>query len=418
MASVNFLYRSRKSNAELQLRLLYRYEGKDYVLSAKTRLSVSAEYWNKFHQLKRPKDIHIINLQHDINAELNKIESHILNSFHNASPLAVNKEWLIKTLDTYYNPNSIDTSIPIGLVDYIEYFIVSRETEVSKASIAKFRVIKHKLQRFEAFYSSVILIADVNENFKNRFVEFSMHENYSTNTIQRELVLIKTFCKHARLNGLEVSPQMDNLNIKKEKVKHIYLSFDELAEIEKVELKHDYLENARDWLIISCYTGQRVSDFMRFEKSMIRIENEKKLLEFTQKKTKKIMTIPLHKKVLEILDKNGGHFPRKISDQRYNDYIKLVCKEAKINESIKSRKLKNISEDKNEKVFRKVEDTYEKWKLVSSHIGRRSFASNFYGTIPTNYLIYVTGHSTETMFLQYIGKSNKDIAMELTNYFN
>jgi hypothetical protein len=29
----------------------------------------------------------------------------------------------------------------------------------------------------------------------------------------------------------------------------------------------------------------------------------------------------------------------------------------------------------------------------------------------------MTGHTTEGMFLTYIGKSNKDIAMELTNYF-
>ena len=55
--------------------------------------------------------------------------------------------------------------------------------------------------------------------------------------------------------------------------------------------------------------------------------------------------------------------------------------------------------------------------LVSSHIGRRSFASNNYGKIPTSFLMYITGHTTEAMFLTYIGKSNKDIAMELTNYF-
>jgi len=60
---------------------------------------------------------------------------------------------------------------------------------------------------------------------------------------------------------------------------------------------------------------------------------------------------------------------------------------------------------------------FEKWELVTSHIGRRSFATNFYGEIPTSYLIYVTGHSTESMFLNYIGKSNKDLALELTKYF-
>jgi hypothetical protein len=60
---------------------------------------------------------------------------------------------------------------------------------------------------------------------------------------------------------------------------------------------------------------------------------------------------------------------------------------------------------------------YEKCDLCSSHIGRRSFSSNKYGIIPTSFLKYITGHSTEEMFLTYIGKSNKDIAMELTKYF-
>ena len=60
---------------------------------------------------------------------------------------------------------------------------------------------------------------------------------------------------------------------------------------------------------------------------------------------------------------------------------------------------------------------YKKYELVTSHIGRRSFATNFYGKIPTSFLIYMTGHSTEAMFLNYIGKSNKDIALEMTKYF-
>ena len=60
---------------------------------------------------------------------------------------------------------------------------------------------------------------------------------------------------------------------------------------------------------------------------------------------------------------------------------------------------------------------YKKCELITSHVGRRSFCTNFYGTIPTTYLMNVSGHSTEQMFLTYLGKSNKDLAMEITNYF-
>jgi integrase len=154
---------------------------------------------------------------------------------------------------------------------------------------------------------------------------------------------------------------------------------------------------------------------MRFTKEQIRIENGKHLIEFTQQKTGKNMTVALHPKVLEILNKRSGNFPYKISAQKYNDFIKDVCKLAEINEPTKGSKM--VETQKGSKVYRKQSGTYKKYELVTSHIGRRSFATNFYTTIPTSLLINITGHSTEAMFLNYIGKSNKDLALEITKYF-
>ena len=154
---------------------------------------------------------------------------------------------------------------------------------------------------------------------------------------------------------------------------------------------------------------------MNFTDEQIRTEKGKQLIEFTQKKTGKNMTVPLHPKILEILKKRNGKFPYKISDQKYNDFIKVVCELTEINEPTKGSKL--VETETDSKVYRKKTGTYKKWELVTSHVGRRSFATNFYGKIPTTYLIYVTGHSTEAMFLNYIGKSNKDLALEITNYF-
>ena len=120
-------------------------------------------------------------------------------------------------------------------------------------------------------------------------------------------------------------------------------------------------------------------------------------------------------KLLEILNKRNGRFPPPLSDQKYNDYIKTVGRIAELTYKVKGSK--KTETKPNSKIYRKETGLYEKCDLISSHIGRRSFATNFYGQIPTTYLIYVTGHSTEAMFLNYIGKSNKDLAMELTKYF-
>ena len=45
MATVNFLYRSSKPEANLTLRLLFRFEGTDYVFAENTKIKVSKEYY-------------------------------------------------------------------------------------------------------------------------------------------------------------------------------------------------------------------------------------------------------------------------------------------------------------------------------------------------------------------------------------
>lgn len=415
MATVNFLYRSTKNQATLNIRLLYRYGEKDYVYGAKTLLKVDKEYWEKYHNQKRPKHIEIANKQQEVKAEINNIQNFILDAFEKAVPSSIDKIWLQTKINNYYNRDSDQIQIPKGLVDFVPYYIKEKDNDITPSTVKKLNVIKHKLQRYEKEKNVTLLISDINEQFKNNFIAYCKKENYAIGTIQRDLVFIKTFCNYAFEKGLEVDRNLNKVKIKtKKEIKHTYLSIEELAQIEKVEL-NESLSNVRDWLIISCYTGQRISDFMNFNSNKIRIENEKPLLEFKQKKTGKLMTIPVHPKVMEILEKRSGQFPIRISDQKYNDYLKDVCKEAKINEKIEGSKKVEI-EPKSGK-YRKEDGIYEKWELISSHIGRRSFATNFYGKIPTAHLIFMTGHTTERMFLEYIGKSTKDTALELFNYF-
>ncbi len=401
----------------LELNFLFRFNGNDHVIASSTNLEVSKDYWKNKHKLK-VKDISVINKQIEINTEINKITNHILKAFEQsgASDL-LNKQWLDKQLNSYYNRNTKIKTIPKDIVRFIEYYVEQRLNEVKPASITKFKVVKHKLQRLENHIGRSIFINEINEEFKELFVNYCKGENYSQNTMQRELNIIKMFCKFAKYKGVDVHIELEGLKLNKEKTEKIYLSLKEIDQIEAVQIDKPYLINARDWLIISCFTGQRISDFMRFNKEMIRVEDSKTLLEFDQQKTGKTMTIPLHSKVTSILNKYNGDFPKRISDQRYNDYLKEVCKIAKLHQKVKGKKQINISKDPLERKVRRIEGMYPKYELVTSHIGRRSFATNHYGKIPTSYLIYVTGHSSEEMFLNYIGKSNKDMALELTKYF-
>ncbi|MEN5133433.1 hypothetical protein [Elizabethkingia anophelis] len=121
------------------------------------------------------------------------------------------------------------------------------------------------------------------------------------------------------------------------------------------------------------------------------------------------MLIPLHPEVISIIDKNEGHFPPSLNIKQYNDDIKEIARISGINETLKTRK--RIGHRTKSLII-------EKWQAITSHIGRRSFATNFYGKIPTPLLIEVTGHSTEKMFLNYINPIDNERVIALSNHFD
>lgn len=388
-------------------------DGRTLDIKAKTNYHIDPINWDEVEQRptkKALKDIHIANLDTD----LATLKNDLLKEYNNSKgKKVVDADWL----RNFINPPQEQEKHPDKLVDYIDTFIEFKKADVKSSTVTKCNVIKHLLMRYEKETKTTLYIRDIDAKFKMDFEKYCIKVGYAPNTTARNIRFIKTFCRHAKANGVETHYQLDSIKAKYHKVENIYLDEKEIAAIEKIESKKltEGLENARDWLLISCYCGQRVSDFLRFDKSMIRYEKNKAgelkpLIEFTQVKTEKIMTIPLHKKIIEIMKKYDGNFPRKISDQKYNEHIKKVCEAAEINQPTNGTLFDH-------KTKTKITKDYPKHLLVSSHIGRRSFATNNYGKIPTSFLMYITGHTTEAMFLTYIGKSNKDIAMELTNYF-
>ncbi len=422
MATIKFYLQSKNNPAGIYVRLR---EGIYTDAKAKTKYAINPSDWSITKgQPKNLKNENFKKLNNDLEKFKTELLSHYNNSFGKST---INSQWL----KDYITPPKTNPEISNNLVAYFDYYALHKKTELGYASNQKLNVVKQLIIRFQKEVKAEYLIKDIDANFKLRFETYCLKENYAPNTIARAVNSIKTICYHARTNGIETNFQLDNITTKYVKAEKIYLSTDELTKIEKVKLDannllkaHDWLLisattaervsdnllNARDWLLISCETGQRVSDFLRFTKEQIRIENGKHLIEFTQVKTDKIMTVPLSKKVIEILKKRKGNFPKAMSDQKYNGYIKDVCKLAGLTNKVKGS-------HKNPETNRNETGTFEKWELVSSHIGRRSFATNNYGRIPTSLLIGATGHSTEKMFLEYIGKTDTQKAMQLAEYF-
>jgi integrase len=416
MATARFLIKGNNNPSSIYIRFRH---GKQYDFTKSTSLLIDPIYWSaaKGNVKQIAKNGEKLNLQ----KKLNDLKSYVLNDFNDvySDGGIINTDWLNTSLKTFLNQN---TNVDFNyFTDYAKYFydnlenkvLKSGKTGVAGATIRKYKTIRNKIQDFEKYKKKRLLLQDVNLKFHKDFIYFLHNvQKLNYNTTGKYLTFIKTICIDAKKYGLKINPEIesDQFRATKEKVSFITLSETEINKIHNEKFKDkEFLQNAKNWLIIGVWTGARVSDLLNFSKRNIK----NGFIEYTAIKTNQKIILPLHQQVRGVLDTNNGDFPRKISSQKLNDYIKIVCEKVGINEDVEGSKTTEIKK----KVWRKIKGIYKKHELVSTHICRRSFATNHYGKLPTPVIMAVTGHTTEKMFLNYIGKTAKDNAETLSKFW-
>lgn len=426
MATVHYLYRSKKEKANLTLRLLYAYDKKNYSFFARTEIKMEKEYWEGDYKAEKINDLERLKKRNAERDKLESLEIYVLGELDKIKDQSkLSTEWLKDIIKEYHNPTPEtpdepeQPKAPSELIPFFEFYLSIRENSLSKNRKKKIGVTKRKLERYSKAKKTKLKISDINDNFLNSFLDYGKKEKYSKQTLKGDLSILKTLCRYALQHGIKISPQLDKLQIKAERNASPYLNIDEIKAISDLEIT-GYLANARDWLVISCYTGQRISDFMRFSSDMVVVDEADYFLEFEQQKTQKKMYIPFLHEALAVYKANGNKFPRAISHQKYNSYIKEVCKLAGINEPMTGNVRVSIAEDENNATkgdFRVIRKEVPKYELITSHIGRRSFATNYYGKLPTSDLILVTGHSGESQLLNYLQKTSTEEAKQVSKRF-
>lgn len=343
--------------------------------------------------------------------------------------VAINNKWLKEKISTFFNRETANPDIDnrVFVVNYTKQFIEEARTKKSKRNTPiKPRTIQHyqttlnKIVEFEVHTGKRLKLMDLDLKFHAKFVHFLETIQYlNPNTIGGYIDDIKLFCSNADKKQYQVSKdyRLSEFYTPTNATMDIYLNEAEIGKIYSTHFAQDYLDNARDWLIIGVWTGLRVSDLLKLEADDIK----EGFIYNTNEKTEYPAIIPIHPQVRAILDKRQGQFPRKISDQRFNSYIKEVCKLAGITEKITGAKMDGLTievDGKKETIHRKQKKVYSKYELVSSHICRRSFATNLYGKIDTLTIMKITGHKTESQFLKYIKITPREYAEKLMSHWN
>ena len=349
---------------------------------------------------------------------LNKLNTFIYDNLNKDldKGISIDKCWVESKIKECFN--RVEKTDEGLVINHIQYIIDNANTRkikgreklgLSENRIKGYITFKNLFEIYQKHKRKQFNFIDINKTFVDGFINWLINtKKYSTNYAGKQIDNLKTVCLDAEKLDIPTNPYVKHIEgFTEDKKKRLIqtLSFKELELIRNAEITKPELLNARNWLLLGCEIGQRVGDLMSITNENIRYERGNIYIDIVQEKTGKEVTVGIIAPHVIYMIEND--LPHKISTQKLNAYIKRVCEIAEINEVVEGSKL-------NPNTRRKERGLYPKHELITTHIFRRSFATNYYKKVPTAILINITGHSKESLFLTYINESeDKDTNADL-----
>ena len=374
-----------------------------------------------------------------INQDLSKFLSYAekLVRVYDTSDIEIDNNKIKKDLEELFLDEDVSKKLKSesknqDFIKYFEWFLdfyskhprPKSKKAYSKGTLKTLRNTKELLERFQKNRKR-LKFDDITLTFHQKLLDYMSKHNYSINYKGTIVKNVKAVMHDAFERDFHKSLYYTKSAFTKptEEVENVYLNEEEIQKITKVDLKeilfnkdkayfednskkpyYDYLERCRDFFLIGCHTGLRVSDLLKLtQKNILEFKEGDKMMTaiaIETKKTEKRIEIPIKRDLQKILDKYDNNFPPKVSDSRINLYIKKVCKAAGINEAVKMKIIEGGETSLS---------SMPKYKRVASHTARRSFCTNaFNGGMQPIDIMSISGHKTEKAFFIYIKSTSRD----------
>lgn len=311
--------------------------------------------------------------------------------------------WLDKIYNNFTNKESKEQNAEISfwlqfIIDNPHKFENSiGEKGLSKNRIKLFKTLLNVFNLYQGKHKYKII--EIDQFFYDNFFSWLRNERiFAHSTSKKYSDGIVATANQARRFKIPVSNELSFIKRPKDKkVEPIVIEEDEIQKVINTNLSKPYLKNARKWFLLGLQLAQRVSDLLLITENNIQYVNnlDGKLIKcfvFNQKKSQetKEIVIPFDEELEEIL-KDG--FPTKISSQRFNEYIKEICKIAEINTPKKGEIITNIVIN-GETVKRKKSGVFPKYQLITSHTLRKTATTHYYQVSEAK-VRSIAGHSKE-----------------------
>lgn len=282
------------------------------------------------------------------------------------------------------------------ILDTYDTFIekMSIQNEWQSGTVAEFKRLRGLIDEF----CPNIQIESITEDTLLGFQKYLIDRGQQNTTIAKNIKLFLWFLRWCAKNELYSGKAHENFKprFKKAETPVIYLTWDELQKLYNMDFERPKYNQARDVFCFCCFSGLRYSDVYKLQKSDI-VDGK---IKFTTQKTTDSLEVELNKYSQAILDKykdvplpNNKALPA-FCNQKENEHLKVICQMAELNDKIKIVKYSGS---------KRTETIYEKWQLITTHCGRKTFVVNsLYLGIPAEVIMRWTGHSDYNSMKPYI----------------
>lgn len=421
MATVRFFTRTIKKDKNSSVPLWVRVKsGRKIDLTCKADVLIKVDNWSNDTQLVKQRSDYIF--KSNLNDKLAGLRKAIETGLNETHQDEMNAKWLTTTIDKHWHPEKYKTT----LFNFIQSFIDKAKTKpitktgrpVSYKTYREYEVSFEYLKKYAKQIKKEPDFKDIDLNFYDKYIQFlqatvkpnkdpDIKQKIAVNTIGKKIRVLKQFLNAAKEEGKNPFEAYWSKNFVAtfEESESIYLNESELNTLYKIKLT-DAKDRVRDIFLVGCWTGCRFSDIAQITPESI----SGGFIYLKQYKTGKKVVIPLHPIVTAILNKYGGKLPGLISNQKFNEALKEIAKEAKINEPTHKAMTRGGV---------KTSLASPKYKLVTTHTARRSFATNLYKSgFPSISIMAITGHVTEKSFLKYIKLTPEEHAKKLQDHWD
>jgi len=264
--------------------------------------------------------------------------------------------------------------------DYFNIFIEQKKESqsVKKDSLQKYIRIHNAVLELENKEKTTYYLRSFDKSFFSRFIKhLRIKKEISDNTLKRKIGYFKSFFNWCIENGYQTNTAYKKVSIKARETFHVSLKDKEVDTLAGLELDKA-LDYYKDLFLIGVYSGQRYSDYSRFNRKFIDGNN----IVIRAKKTGQFSYIPLNNKLKDLLDKYEWSL-KLIASQKFNQHIQKICRIAGFDEVIQIDKFYGNT---------KVSKDVPRWKLIGSHTARRTFITlSAQRNVPKSLVMQATG---------------------------